>query len=157
MISSAVRKKVSVRWSFCEKSVIVLVERIKNNTSFIVVRVGNQMWSIVVFEVATECTEVKFTLQPAILAKWKKSQNLWQRNLSISRSHYPERASALDFKDTSAPRFGHSDVVFDIFLETRFLHLIALLSNLCKLFWPFRYHFTNMVWLHVKNTTNSVY
>ena len=40
---------------------IVLVERIKNKTSFIVVRAGNQMWPIVVFEVATECTEVKFT------------------------------------------------------------------------------------------------
>ena len=80
-----------------------------------------------------------------------------KRNLSISRSHYPERASALDFKDTSAPRFGHSDVVFDLFLETRFLHLIALLSNFCKLFWLFRNHFTNMVLLQVKNTTNSVY
>ena len=77
-----------------------------------------------------------------------------KRNLRISRSHYSERASALDFKDTSAARFGHSDVVFDLFLETCFLHLIALLSNFCKLFWLFRYHFTNMAWLHVKNTTN---
>ena len=57
-----------------------------------------------------------------------------KRNVSISRSHYPERASALDFKDTSAPRFGHSDVVFDLFLETRFLHLIALLSIFVNLF-----------------------
>ena len=71
MISSAVRKSFSSS-SFCEKSIIVLVERIKNKTSFIVVRAGNQMWPIVVFEVATECTEVKFTCTPAILAKWKK-------------------------------------------------------------------------------------
>ena len=28
------------------------------------------------------------------------------------RSHYQERASALDFKDAAAPSFGHSDVVF---------------------------------------------
>ena len=42
-------------------SKIHLVERIKNKTSFIVVRAGNQMWPIVVFEVATECSEVKFT------------------------------------------------------------------------------------------------
>ena len=27
-------------------------------------------------------------------------------------SYYPERASALSLKDTAAPRFGHSDVVF---------------------------------------------
>ena len=33
---------------------------VKDKTSFIVVRAGNQMWPIVVFEVATECTEVKF-------------------------------------------------------------------------------------------------
>ena len=35
---------------------------VKNpSSSFIVVRAGNQMLPIVVFEVATECTEVKFT------------------------------------------------------------------------------------------------
>ena len=34
-----------------------------------------------------------------------------------NRSLYPERASASDFKDTAAPRFGHIDVVFDIFIE----------------------------------------
>ena len=43
-----------------------------------------------------------------------------KRKLRISRSHYSERASALDFKDTSAPRFGHSDVVFNLCLETCF-------------------------------------
>ena len=36
------------------------MERIKNKTSFIVVRAGNQMWPIVVFEAATECIEEKF-------------------------------------------------------------------------------------------------
>ena len=45
-----------------------------------------------------------------------------------------EIAFASDFKDTAAPRFGHSDVVFDLFIETRFFsHLIALLSNFPKL------------------------
>ena len=41
-------------------------------------------------------------------------------------------AKALDFKDTTTQKFGHSDVghvVFDLFTETRFLHLITLLSN----------------------------
>ena len=107
------------------------------------------MWPIVVFEVATECTEVKFTCTTCDTREMEKiSKSMVNVTISISRSHYPERASALDFKDTSAPRFGHSDVVFDLFLETRFSHLIALLSNFCKLFWPFwlfRYHFTNMV------------
>ena len=94
------------------------------------------MWPIVVFEVATECTEVKFTCTTCDTCEMEKiSKSMVNVNLSISRSHYLERASALDFKDTSAPRFGHSDVVFDLFLETRSLHLIALLSNFCKLFW----------------------
>ena len=42
---------------------------------------------------------------------------------------YPERASVLDFKDATIPRFGHSNVVFDLFIETRFSHLITLLFN----------------------------
>ena len=46
------------------------------------------------------------------------------------RSHYPEKASALDFKTL---RFGDSDVVFDLFIETIFLHLITLLSSFLKL------------------------
>ena len=41
-------------------------------------------------------------------------------------SHYPEITSPLDFKEADVPRFGHSDVVFDLFIETRFLHLIIL-------------------------------
>ena len=51
-----------------------------------------------------------------------------------NRSHNPERESALDFKDATTPKFGHSDVVFYLFIEVRFLHLIALLSNLSKRF-----------------------
>ena len=31
------------------------------------------------------------------------------------RTHYSERASASDVKDTAASRFGHSDVVLSIF------------------------------------------
>ena len=30
-----------------------------------------------------------------------------------------ERASALDFKDSAAPRFGHSDVVFFVYVSDR--------------------------------------
>ena len=48
---------------------------------------------------------------------------------SSARSHYLERASVLDFKDAATLRFGHRDVVFDLFTETHFLHLITLLSN----------------------------
>ena len=50
------------------------------------------------------------------------------------RSRYPERASALDFKDCATPRSGHNDVVFDLLVETGVLHLIVLLSNFSKLY-----------------------
>ena len=43
-------------------------------------------------------------------------------------SHYLTKVSALDFKDTTAPRFGYCDVVFDIFIETSFLHLAVLIE-----------------------------
>ena len=49
-------------------------------------------------------------------------------------SHDRKRSSALDFKDVTNPRFGHSDVVHDLFIETRFTHLIALLSDFLKHF-----------------------
>ena len=49
--------------------------------------------------------------------------------MATSRSHYPEKESALYFKDAVAQRFGHSDVVFYLLKETHFLHLIALLSK----------------------------
>ena len=51
---------------------------------------------------------------------------------SVTRSHYPERASALDFKDAAVPRIGHSDAVFDLFRETFVFNRI--LSNFSKLF-----------------------
>ena len=35
-------------------------------------------------------------------------------------SHHPKRASALDFKDAETSRFGHTDVAFDLSIETRF-------------------------------------
>ena len=38
----------------------------------------------------------------------------------LSINSLPPPRSVSDFKDTSAPRFGHSDVVFDLFLETCF-------------------------------------
>ena len=38
--------------------------------------------------------------------------------MNESRSRYPQRASALDFKDAIAPRFCDSDVVFELFIET---------------------------------------
>ena len=36
--------------------------------------------------------------------------------LNKVRSHYPERASALDFKDAAALPCGHSNVVFRLYL-----------------------------------------
>ena len=45
------------------------------------------------------------------------------------KSHHPEGASSSDFKDAATPRFGHSDVVYDLFIEACVLHLIAFLSN----------------------------
>ena len=54
--------------------------------------------------------------------------------LSLSSSHYRERSSASDIKYAAATRFGHSDAVFDLFIETQFLHLIALLSNFSEHF-----------------------
>ena len=50
-------------------------------------------------------------------------QNLFV-SLGKSWSHFPEKASALDFRYAFSPQFGHSGVVFDLFIETRFLHLI---------------------------------
>ena len=44
-------------------------------------------------------------------------------------SRYPEGASAPNLKNAATPRFGHSDVVFDLFIETCILHLITLLSK----------------------------
>ena len=37
--------------------------------------------------------------------------------LSFTRSHYPDRASALDFKDTATPQFDHGDAVLVYFYE----------------------------------------
>ena len=48
-----------------------------------------------------------------------------------NRDHYPKRVSALDFKDVIS-RFGHSYVVLDLFIGTRFWRLIDLLSNFQK-------------------------
>ena len=75
MISSAVRK------SFSSMKLLLKIHHrpsraYKNKTSFIVVRAGNQMWPIVVFEVATECTEVKFTCTACDTCEMEKSQNL---------------------------------------------------------------------------------
>ena len=38
----------------------------------------------------------------------------------FAQDHYPGRASVLNFKDAVTPRFGHSNVVFDLFIETPF-------------------------------------
>ena len=37
-----------------------------------------------------------------------------------TRSHYEKIPSDLDLQDASEPRFGHSDVVLDLFTETSF-------------------------------------
>ena len=52
-------------------------------------------------------------------------------------SHYLERASALDFKDAAAPRFGHGDVAFVYFSNEQqklksVRHLAYRLLNLCS-------------------------
>ena len=73
------------------------------------------------------------------------------------RSHYPKRASVLEFKDPATPRFGHSGVVFDLFTETCLLHLISLLSNLSNLSYLFRHQWAKIIWLYVLSTTNSVH
>ena len=72
------------------------------------------------------------------------------------RKLYPKRASALDFKDAVTLIFGHNDVVFDLFIEARFLPSITLLPNFSKLFQFFRYHCTKIFRLNVKSTANSV-
>ena len=41
----------------------------------------------------------------------------------------PGSASAVDFKYVAIPRFSHSDVVFDLFIETRFAYLITLFKT----------------------------
>ena len=38
------------------------------------------------------------------------------------------------FCTTPFPRLDHSDLVFDLFIETRFLHLVAISSNFAILF-----------------------
>ena len=35
---------------------------------------------------------------------------MYSRFVAALKSQYPERSSALDFKDTAAPQFGQSDV-----------------------------------------------
>ena len=40
--------------------------------------------------------------------------------MRLQKSHYPERASSLDLKDASTPRFSHSDVVL-IYLQKHVL------------------------------------
>ena len=51
-------------------------------------------------------------------------------------SHDLEKASTSDFKDV-APRFCHSDVVFDIFIEIRFFALNRPLIQFFKTFLAF--------------------
>ena len=55
----------------------------------------------------------------------------------VTRSHYSERASALDFKDATTLRFGYSDVVFDLLIETRFSHFNHPLVQVFKTFSAF--------------------
>ena len=40
--------------------------------------------------------------------------------VSNRASHHSERACPLHFKDTATPKFGHSNVLFDLFIETGF-------------------------------------
>ena len=56
----------------------------------------------------------------------------------FSKNHYSERASTLDFKGAAATGFARSDIVFNLFMKTQFLHFIALLSIFSKRFYFFR-------------------
>ena len=47
----------------------------------------------------------------------------------LTRSHLLQRASALDLRDVATPSFGHSYAVFDLFIETHFLHLLLFMKN----------------------------
>ena len=58
--------------------------------------------------------EHKFLIEEFLMKKY-----VYTDRKIVTRSHYPETASALDFKDVTAPRFGHSDVVFCLFLRTK--------------------------------------
>ena len=53
----------------------------------------------------------------------RKNNELWSTVMVFHwisiRSHCLERAAAFDFKDASAPKFGHSDVIFCLFLVTK--------------------------------------
>ena len=55
----------------------------------------------------------------------------------MNKSHYSERACALDFKDASVPRFGHSDIVFDLFIEMHCFAFNCLLIQFFKAFLAF--------------------
>ena len=55
--------------------------------------------------------------------------------IMVKESLPGESKSALDFKDTATPIFSHSKVVFDLFVETHVLHIIAFLFNFSNFCW----------------------
>ena len=61
----------------------------------------------------------------------------------------------MTLKDSATPRFGHSDVVFYLFIEMSF----AFNHSLIQFFktYLFRYHWTKIIRLYVKSTINSVH
>ena len=62
-----------------------------------------------------------FIQLPVPYSAWAFLTILSLMGLLYTKSHYPEKASALDFKDATTPIFGQSDVVFDlIYIETQF-------------------------------------
>ena len=67
-------------------------------------------------------------------------RNIYTFNKICDQESLPDIASALDFKYAAIQRFGHSDVVFDLFIETRFSHLVILLFTFSKLFQLFRHY-----------------
>ena len=54
-------------------------------------------------------------------------------------SYYPERASALHFKDAATPRVGHmiADVVNNLFIETQYFALNRPLTQFFNTFYSF--------------------
>ena len=55
-----------------------------------------------------------------LLCSFKTVFEHFTYDIPSSQESLPGQSSASDFKDAANPRFDHSNVVFDLFLETRF-------------------------------------
>ena len=78
-----------------------------------------------------------------------------------NRTYYSERASALDFKDAAAPRFGHSDVACCLFLVTNIKKVLpvnhqqkCLINVICGVFLIKSNYFGSMIPKKLKSFEN---